>query len=135
MRSFVVLGFLAVSAFACAAPSGDGSSASSAAASTSGSKVLVDCNVFLSGGGPDQQVTIVKTADGLILKELDANGSMKQRPLSDEEYQSGKITLTNLPDDFPNDVATFYKSGHSWMYKSSSALGDADCADTSSNDE
>ena len=55
---------------ACA-PSSDGSAQPGAASDdVKTTKVLLDCNVFESGGGPDQQVKVEETKDGLVLREL-----------------------------------------------------------------
>lgn len=126
--SLTFLALFATVAVACASPaSSDNASENSAAESSGRSKKLLDCNVFLSGG-PDQEVTIVQNADGsLTLKELTDDGDEVSRDLSEEEWESGKITLRHDRFDLPTDVNLFYKEGRSWMYKSEGAMGNADC--------
>lgn len=130
MRSLALTFFAlaATLAVACASPTSSSESGESSAAESSGrSKKLLDCNVFLSGG-PDQEVTIVQNADGsLTLKELTDDGDEVSRDLSEEEWESGKITLRKDKFDLPTDVNLFYKEGRDWMYKSSDAEGNADC--------
>ena len=91
--------------------------------------MLLDCNVFLSGG-PDQQVTIVESSDGsLTLKELTDDGNEVDRALSEDEWESGTITLRHDDDDAPDAQNLFYKQGREWMYKSADAEGNADCSE------
>src|ERR1700744_4935529 len=136
MRSLLLtcLALTATFAVACASPAKDDASQSGAAMSDSDdargrSKVLLDCNVFLSGG-PDQQVTIVQNSDGsLTLKELTDDGNEVDRALSEDEWESGTITLRHDDMDSPDAQNLFYKQGREWMYKSPDAEGNADCSE------
>ena len=119
---------------ACTASAEDAGSASAASSDNDlkSTKTLLDCNVFLSGGGPDQQVTVIEKADGLVLKELTNHGSMIERPLSQEEWESKDLKLTADPDDFGESVNRLYFEEGDWMNESKSdgwhAMGMADCS-------
>lgn len=140
MRSTALLfaALFGLSAFAtgCAAGADDAGTAPAASSDSDlkSTKILLDCNVFLSGGGPDQQVTVVQTADGLVLKELTNHGSMIERPLSAEEWASKDLTLTADPDDFGASINRLYFEKGDWMNESKSdgwhAMGMADCSNT-----
>lgn len=132
MRSTALLlvGFLGLAG--CAATSDP--PAASSDSDLKSATVLLDCNVFLSGGGPDQQVTVVQKADGLVLKELTNHGSMIERPLSQEEWESKDLKLTADPDDFGESINRLYLEKGDWMNESKSdgwhAMGMADCSST-----
>jgi len=94
-----------------------------------GSSKLLDCNVFLSGGGPDQQVTVLRKNGGLVLRELTENGATEERPLSEEEWSKKDIELR---DDEYGSKNRFWKASDGWMYESKSdgwrSSGYADCS-------
>lgn len=92
-------------------------------------ETLLRCNVFESGGGPDQEVTVKRTGDALTLIELTNIGSTVQRDLSREEWDSHSLKLR---EEYPGDQNTLVKEGaHSWRNESKSpgwhTFGYADC--------
>jgi hypothetical protein len=107
-------------------------SSSSASADLSQTRVLLDCNVFESGGGPDQEVRVEKRASGLVLRELTTNGSWIERPLPEAEWNSGDLRLRNDDGDGPDAVNRLYKDNGAWMNEAESAgwheMGLADCS-------
>jgi len=130
MRSFVLLaaGFAAV--VGCG-----GSEASSVAtgddANLTSGKVLLDCNVFESGGGPDQQATVIQKNGALVLKELTNSGAMVERPLTQAEWDGKDITLRHDRYDGPSTKNHLWKENGDWMNESKgdgfSSYGYADC--------
>lgn len=91
-------------------------------------ETLLRCNVFEGGGGPDQEVTVKRTGEALMLIELTNSGSTVQRDLSKEEWDSGTLKLRQ---EYPDDDNTLTKEGHSWRNESKSSgwrtVGYADC--------
>lgn len=80
---------------------------------------LLDCNVQ----GPDQQVTVIRDRDGLILKELTNNGSWIERKLSAEEWDARLIRLEmNEPQTELNArnpsyyILQYRKESNRWSY-------------------
>jgi hypothetical protein len=134
MRSSVLffLGFLGLAACTASAETSDGASA--AAASNDVKSVLLDCNVFLSGGGPDQEVRVEERGGELVLRELTNAGQWLERPLSNEEWESKELKLHNDDLDGPEAINRLYFEDGDWMNESKSdgwhAMGFADCADT-----
>lgn len=94
--------------------------------------VLLDCNVFLSGGGPDQQVTVVQRGDELFLRELTNHGAWIERPLSAEEWETKDLALRREEFDGPDAVNRLYLESGDWMNESKSpgwhAMGFAVCS-------
>jgi hypothetical protein len=94
---------------------------------TAGTKLL-DCNVFEGGGGPDQQVTVVRVSGKLVLKELTNRGSQVERPLDEREWASLSLKLR---EEFPGDVSVLKKDRGDWINTSSGGgfrtFGLADC--------
>lgn len=86
-------------------------------------KVLLNCNTSI---GPDQQFTVVETANGLILRELTLSGSTKERAMAREEWKSGEIRLTDK-----NGVTKVWSTPHGWWVESRSGdfteTAPADC--------
>jgi hypothetical protein len=126
---------LALALGACAAetaPDAPGAPVADEADYTGGTKLL-DCSVFLSGGGPDQQVTVRRTSKGLVLEELTNHGSMVSRPLAAAEWTSKSLRLRADPDDFGRGKAKLFHDAKekAWMYSYASpgwaADGYADC--------
>ncbi len=97
-------------------------------ADQTGDKVLLDCNVFEGGGGPDQQVTVVQRKDALVLKELTNHGSMVERPLSAAEWTKKEIKLRS---DGYGSKSRIWKESDGWINESISpgwkTVGFADC--------
>src|SRR4051812_20720909 len=92
IRCIHVLLLLAVAA--CSSSSTDDPIASGDPDNLTGKTKLLDCNVFESGGGPDQQVTVLKDKDGkLTLRELTEHGSTEERELSADEWAAKNINL------------------------------------------
>lgn len=95
-------------------------------------KVLLDCSVFLSGGGPDQQVIVEQRGEDLVLRELTNHGSWESRPLSREEWESRDLKLRNETYDPADAVNRLYVEDGYWMNESKSpgwhAFGYADCS-------
>jgi hypothetical protein len=106
----------------------------SASADLSETKVLLDCNVFESGGGPDQEVRVEKGASGLVLRELTTSGSWIERPLSDKEWNSGDLKLRHDDVNGPDALNRLYRDDGVWMNEAKSAgwheIGVADCSTT-----
>lgn len=95
-------------------------------------KRLLDCNVFESGGGPDQQVTVYEKNGTYTLKELTNHGSMEQRALSKAEWDKRDIVLRRDRYDGPNAVNRLYKDSEgSWVNEAKddgfNVFGFADC--------
>jgi hypothetical protein len=84
-------------------------------------KELLACNLSF---GPDQQVVVVSTPDGLILRELTNSGSMLSRDLSQEEWDSGVLQLRT---DSPIDSGTLTFENGEWFYDLGGAAGYAEC--------
>src|SRR5690348_3885923 len=87
---------LVVSAIGCASSEDAGSNASPVTddnANLTSETKLLDCNTFEGGGGPDQQVTVIRIAGKLVLRELTNHGSTVQRPLDDAEFASRTLKL------------------------------------------
>lgn len=87
---------------------------------------ILDCNTSL---GPDQQVTVLMTSDGhLKLRELTTSGSMKERALSSEEFESSNLQLR---DDGYGSKSRLYKKDGDWYILSEGygveEFGYADC--------
>jgi hypothetical protein len=139
MRSTLLLmvGILGLAGLAgCAGTTEDTGGATQAASSNDevkSAKVLLDCNVFLSGGGPDQEVRVEQRGDKLVLRELTNHGSWEERPLSKEEWTKKDLKLRNDDLDGPDAVNRLYLEAGDWMNESKSdgwhAMGMADCAD------
>jgi hypothetical protein len=139
MRPTVLLfvAFAGLAALAgCAGSTEDTSGAAQAASSNDevkSAKVLLDCNVFLSGGGPDQEVRVEQRGTALVLRELTNHGSWEERPLSKEEWSKKDLKLRNDDLDGPEAVNRLYLEAGDWMNESKSdgwhAMGMADCAD------
>jgi hypothetical protein len=129
MRSFLLALPALLALFACTSHT-EGSA--SASADLSDTKVLLDCNVFESGGGPDQQVQVDKRASGLVLRVLTTGGSWIERPLSDEEWKSGDLKLHNDDSDGPDAVNRLYRRNGAWINEAKSdgwhEIGFADCS-------
>jgi hypothetical protein len=89
-----------------------------ASADQTGTTILLDCSVFESGGGPDQQVTVIKKADGLVLRELTNIGSTEERPLSDEEWAKKDLKLRHEEFDGPDAVNRLWKEKGEWLNES-----------------
>lgn len=125
---------LALPLVGCAADAAPDASAPAAdeADYTSGKKLL-DCNVFMSGGGPDQQVTVLRTKTGLVLRELTDHGATEERALTEAEWTSKKLRLRKDPSDFGTVTSTLTWDSRdkawSYMYRTSywQAVGFADC--------
>lgn len=102
-----------------------------ASADQTGTTILLDCNVFEGGGGPDQQVTVIKKADGLILRELTNSGAMVDRPLSAEEWAKKDLKLRKDDFDGPDTINRLWKEDGEWLNESKgggfSSYGNADC--------
>lgn len=135
MRSTALffVGLLGVVLAACADTS-DGSTTVTVADSNQevkSSKVLLDCNVFLSGGGPDQEVRVEQRGHDLFLRELTNHGSWEERPLSAEEWAKKDLKLRKDDFDGPDAVNRLYFEAGDWMNESKSdgwhAMGMADC--------
>lgn len=92
-------------------------------------ETLLRCNVFESGGGPDQEVTVKRTGTALTLIELTNHGSTVSRDLDEEEWSSHVLKLRQ---EYPDDDNTLTKEGHSWRNESKSSgwrtVGYADCS-------
>ena len=84
-------------------------------------QVYLDCNISL---GQDQQVKVVEKNGSLYLLELTNFGSWISRPLSTQEWQKQQLQLRR--DQF-GETMLLSKTKTGWMFKSSSALGYADC--------
>lgn len=134
----VCVGLVGVSGLVgCAGTSEDGAGASTEAVSNDevkSDKVLLDCNVFLSGGGPDQQVTVIQRGEGLVLRELTIHGSVEERALTAEEWESKNLKLRLDKWDLPDADNRLYFERGAWMNISKSdgwlAQGGADCSNT-----
>lgn len=91
-------------------------------------ETLLRCNVFESGGGPDQEVTVKRAGEALTLVELTNHGGTEQRDLTTEEWESGVLKLRQ---EYPGEANTLTKEGHSWRYESKSdgwrTVGYGDC--------
>ncbi|HEY8072918.1 MAG TPA: hypothetical protein VIF62_02380 [Labilithrix sp.] len=116
-------------ASACSSSSSD-QVASGDPENVTGKTKLLDCNVFESGGGPDQQVTVLKDKDGnLTLRELTESGSTEERDLSQGEWDARNIRLRKQD---PDEVNTLRKDGRDWVNESRgggfNVFGYADCA-------
>lgn len=98
------------------------------------SQTLLRCNVFESGGGPDQEVTVTRAGESLTLVELTNSGSTVSRELSADEWQSRVIQLRK---EDPDEENTLTKEGHSWRNESKGGgfrtLGYADCSIDTTN--
>ena len=139
MRSKVLFfaGFVVLAAVTGCAGSSDDTPASAQAASSNdeakSAKVLLDCNVFLSGGGPDQEVRVEQRGSDLVLRELTNHGSWEERPLSKEEWQKKDLKLRKDDFDGPDAMNRLYFEAGDWMNESKSdgwhAMGFADCAE------
>lgn len=131
--TLLVLAALGLAACASAEDGTGGSPAASSDQEVQSAKVLLDCNVFLSGGGPDQQVTVLKRGDQLFLRELTSSGATEERPLSAEEWEKKDLKLRNDKLDGPDAVNRLYLEDGDWMNESKSpgwhAMGFADCSD------
>lgn len=77
-------------------------------------QIRLNCNTPV---GPDQQITVLKTADGMVLKELTMSGKTIERPLSEEEWKSGSLTLT---ENSPDSVTKMWMTEHGWWIESKS---------------
>ncbi len=115
--------------FACSSSSSSDPVASADPANLTGKTKLLDCNVFESGGGPDQQVTVLQDKDGnLTLRELRESGATEERDLSQDEWDSKNLKLRQ---DYPDEVNTLRKDGRDWINESKgggfSLFGYADC--------
>ena len=123
------LGGLLVLVAGCAA--GADAPATADEANVTGEKILLDCNVFESGGGPDQQATVVKRSTGLVLKELTNTGSMVERPLTQAEWNKQDLTLRLDRYDGPETKNRLFKKDGDWQNESVgggfSSYGYADC--------
>jgi hypothetical protein len=75
-------------------------------------QVLLDCNTPV---GPDQQVTVLKTANGLKLKELTTSGSVIERDLGIEEWQKGSLMLHERD---ASAKTTLWNTPHGWWVES-----------------
>jgi hypothetical protein len=133
MRSSPLFGLFFLGLVACGSSSSksDDNAATGDPANQTGTKILLDCNVFESGGGPDQQVTVIQREDGLVLRELTNSGSTEERPLSEDEWASKSLTLRRDRFDGPDAVNRLWKEGRDWMNESKgggfSEYGSADC--------
>jgi hypothetical protein len=87
--------------------------------------ILLDCNTSL---GPDQQVTVLDTGDGLVLRELTTSGAQVDRPLSSSEWKSEMLLLR---DEGFDSLSTMTKDGDAWAVHATGGgvneLGYADC--------
>lgn len=136
MRIAGCLGLVAAVLVGCA---GSAENAAESNADVTGDKILLDCNVFESGGGPDQQATVVQRGEKLFLKELTNTGSMQERELSKEEWESRDLKLRLDRWDLPDTVNRLWKEDGDWMNESKSdgwhTLGSAYCfKDTTKKD-
>lgn len=71
---------------------------------------LLDCTISI---GNHQQITVVEDKGSLELQELDNNGSMHRRALSQKEFESGKLNL--FKDEF-GGKNTLTKKDSGWVY-------------------
>lgn len=104
---------------ACAAESGAGEE-QTGEDDVTGGKVLLDCNVFESGGGPDQQVVVVRRTTGLVLRELTNSGSWEERKLPTAEWDKKHFTLRKDRFDGPTAKNRLWKDGDQWFNEASS---------------
>lgn len=119
MRSLHMLSLGLVVTFAAGCSAGtEAASAAADEANLTADKVLLDCNVFESGGGPDQEAIVVKRGDGLVLKELTNTGSMIERPLDQAEWDKQEIKLRLEQFDGPDQVNRLYKKDGEWLNES-----------------
>jgi len=127
------LGLLVAFAAGCSAGTDTAAAAPATAddANLTADKVLLDCNVFEGGGGPDQQATVVKRGNGLVLKELTSSGSMVERALDQAEWDKQEIKLRLEQFDGPDQVNRLYKKDGEWLNESVgggwATYGSADC--------
>ena len=84
---------------------------------------LLVCNLSF---GPDQQVLVRTTANGLILEELTDTGSTKRRPLSEKEFKSQTLQL-RIGEPYDSGTLTLQADGN-WLYNLGGAVGYASCA-------
>ena len=105
MKTLLVLSTLLVSASSFATPA----------------NAILDCNLSF---GPDQQVTILSTPKGLILEELTESGGFRRRPITEAEFDSGKILLRK--GDALNS-GTLTLEGSRWLYEFDGSVGYASC--------
>lgn len=116
MRSLTTIVLLAALIGGCAA---DGAGSTATESELTEAKVLLDCTVFESGGGPDQQVTVLEARDGsLSLRELTNHGSTESRPLTREEWESHDLRLRRDRWDTPDTISRLYKDGNDWINES-----------------
>jgi hypothetical protein len=94
---------------------------SSSAFASSGA-VLLDCNI---SSGPDQQVTVRATPEGLLLVELTNSGSVVTRALSQKEWASKSIKLRS---ESKFESGTMKLVNGQWAYKIAGNMGFADCS-------
>ncbi len=128
MIRLVLSSLLVVAVAACGGSSDP--VASGDPANLTGKTKLLDCNVFESGGGPDQQVTILRDDTGkLTLRELTESGATEERELARTEWDAKNIALRK---EAPDDVNTLRKEGRDWINEAKGggfhAYGYADCA-------
>ena len=83
-----------------------------------GGLVLLECNVFESGHGPDQRVTVYTGGGGLVLEELTTDGAVVQRVLDRSEWDRADIKLRNEPLDTPEQVNRLYAKDGEWLEES-----------------
>lgn len=84
-------------------------------------KELLACNLSF---GPDQQVVVLSTPEGLVLQELTNAGSLLSRELSQEEWESGVLRLRI---DSPIDSGTLTFENREWYYDLGGSAGYAEC--------
>jgi hypothetical protein len=102
------------------APSGGSTGTGGGKTDDDSSGTLLDCNTSV---GPDQQVTVTSDGTTLTLVELTTSGAQVSRTLDPDEWASESLQLR---DDF-GDATTMSKDSGSWMVRSASSLGYADC--------
>jgi hypothetical protein len=117
MRSILLV--LLVACTTQAPPAGH-TGAAGGKADGDGTGTLLDCNTSV---GPDQQVTVISDGSTYTLRELTTSGAEADRTLDPSEWESESIQLR---DDF-GDPTTMSKQGGSWVVRSASSLGYADC--------